>query len=258
MALNAATERSVILPVGISLLVHAAVILVFPAVPEAVLAEPPGASDLLWLSSVGGSDGAGSEGSPQTMAQEPAVGRARAVRHVRTGARHVAASRASRGHGDAPSVSGDAGRESSAVPSGSEPARGREAEEDRGGGATPGDGAGPLGTAAGAGAGGGTGPSTAGASGGGHGPTLVAWSNPCAGFFPSGAHTAHGTVQVEVEVGVNGQPAGARVMAEEPRGEGFGGAARACAERLRFRPATSTSGTPVAGRARLLLRFDRS
>lgn len=240
-----------ILPVGISVLVHAAIILVFPAVPEAVLAEPPGASDLLWLSSVGGSDGAGSEGSPQTMAHEPAVGRARGVRHVRTGARRVAASPASRGHGDAPRVSGDAG--SSAVPS-----AGREAEEGRGGGATPGDGAGPLGTAAGAGAGGGTGPSTAGASGGGHGPTLVAWSNPCAGFFPSGAHTAHGTVQVEVEVGVNGQPAGARVMAEEPRGEGFGGAARACAERLRFRPATSTSGTPVAGRARLLLRFDRS
>ena len=101
----------------------------------------------------------------------------------------------------------------------------------------------------------------AGAAGGApvQGPRLLAAGNPCAGYFPPGAHVAHGRVQVEVEVSANGRIAATRVMAEQPLGEGFAGAARACAaDRLQFAPAQTSQGTPVAGHARLLLSFDRS
>lgn len=95
-------------------------------------------------------------------------------------------------------------------------------------------------------------------SGATDGPRLLTSANPCAGFFPAGAHVAHGRVQVHVEVGADGHAASTRVLAEEPRGEGFGGAARACADRLRFTPAHTSQGTPVGGHARLLLSFHRS
>ena len=65
-------------------------------------------------------------------------------------------------------------------------------------------------------------------------------------------------VQVEVDVGPSGRTATTRVVAEQPRGEGFGGAARACAAQLRFSPAQTSQGTLVEGHARLLLSFDRS
>ncbi len=90
------------------------------------------------------------------------------------------------------------------------------------------------------------------------GPRLLAAGNPCAGYFPTGAHVAHGSVQVEVEVSENGRIAATRVVAEQPTREGFGGAARACVSRLRFSPAQSSRGTAIAGRARLQLSFDRS
>lgn len=89
-------------------------------------------------------------------------------------------------------------------------------------------------------------------------PRLLSAGNPCAGYFPAGANAAHGRVQVEVEVGPNGRIESTRVMAEQPLGEGFGGAARACADRLLFRPAHTVQGTPTEGLARLLLRFDRT
>jgi hypothetical protein len=118
-----------------------------------------------------------------------------------------------------------------------------------------------LGSAEGrAGSGGGAGDDAgAGAGAPAQGPRLLAAGNPCAGYFPAGAHVAHGRVQVEVEVGANGRIAATRVMAEQPLGEGFAGAARACAaDRLQFTPARSSQGTPVEGHARLLLSFDRS
>lgn len=114
------------------------------------------------------------------------------------------------------------------------------------------DGAGMTAATAGSGRGG----DTAGAPA--RGPRLVSAANPCAGYFPAGAHAAHGRVQVEVEVGANGRIASTRVMAEQPLGEGFAGAARACADRLLFTPAHTSQGTPVEGHARLLLSFDRS
>jgi outer membrane biosynthesis protein TonB len=64
-------------------------------------------------------------------------------------------------------------------------------------------------------------------------------------------------VRVEVDVRANGQIASTRVVTEQPLDEGFGGAARACAGRLRFAPAQTSQGTPVEGHAQLLLSFDR-
>ena len=101
--------------------------------------------------------------------------------------------------------------------------------------------------------------SGAGAAGrGGRGPILMAFANPCAGYFPSGAAVRHGEVEVEVEVGEDGRTAHTRVQVESPRGEGFASAARACASHLRFTPAQSEGGVAVRGRARLRLNFDRS
>lgn len=89
-------------------------------------------------------------------------------------------------------------------------------------------------------------------------PGLLATRNPCSGFFPAAARADHGAVQLSVEVDATGHTRAARVLAETPVGQQFGRAARACAAALRFVPAADGMGVPVAGAARLELRFSRS
>lgn len=228
---------------GLSLLVHVAIVLGFPAAPTsepAVGTESPG---LVWLEP---GPGAGSTSEGGVAASEaPSAAPARAHRSSSRGPSAQAATLPT-----APSEPTSPHSEGPATAEGGADT----GEALAGAGATAGAGAlgaGPTGGPSGAG----------GRHGGGEpvsGPRLLASGNPCAGYFPASAQVAHGRVQVEVEVGVDGRIASTRVMAEQPLGEGFAGAARACADRLLFTPAHTSRGTPVEGHARLLLSFDRS
>jgi hypothetical protein len=91
----------------------------------------------------------------------------------------------------------------------------------------------------------------------GHGPALLALSNPCTGYFPEDAHVDQGEVQLDVTVDASGHTHASAVLAEQPRGQGFASAAHDCARRLQFAPAVSERGAPMAGHARLKLRFKR-
>jgi TonB family protein len=97
-----------------------------------------------------------------------------------------------------------------------------------------------------------------GASGGAaHGPGLLAFDSPCAGYFPARANADHGEVQLSIDVDARGQTRASTVLIEQPRNQGFGIAARACARQLHFAPAITDSGAAVPGHAKLKLRFDR-
>ncbi|MET0340992.1 MAG: hypothetical protein ABW252_08315 [Polyangiales bacterium] len=65
-------------------------------------------------------------------------------------------------------------------------------------------------------------------------------------------------MRIDVEVDALGHARLSRLLHESPRGQGFDGAARACAAALRFAPAVDAHGVAVAGQAKLELRFDRS
>ena len=78
----------------------------------------------------------------------------------------------------------------------------------------------------------------------------------CAGYFPHMAHTAAGNARVRVRANHRGVVSHVDVLAEQPRREGFGAAALACARQLHFSAAT-LDGKPVAGEAVLQLRFRR-
>lgn len=130
-------------------------------------------------------------------------------------------------------------------------------------GAAPLAGAGPAPSANGSGVGAGDDGGAAssgqgsGRAGNAHGPGLLAYGNPCAGFFPSDARADHGEVQLSVDVDTEGHPRASTVVIERPRGEGFGSAARACAQRLHFVPAVDQAGAPMRSHTKLRLRFDR-
>jgi outer membrane biosynthesis protein TonB len=89
-------------------------------------------------------------------------------------------------------------------------------------------------------------------------PGLMAFGDPCRGYYPSAADVDHGEVRVVVRVGSDGSTRGSEVVAEVPARQGFGPAARACVSRLRFRPARDAWGGAIPGRAVLALSFDRS
>ena len=150
-----------------------------------------------------------------------------------------------------PSTEGDV---ASAQASASAPAAestGDAATEEGGGGGGGGSGAG-VGTAGTGGEGGvGKGHGLA------HGPGLIARSVPCKGYFPAQARADEGEVRIEVTVDERGHTRATTVLAEMPKGNGFGVAASACANHLHFDPAIDNSGSRVAGRAKLLLRFRR-
>jgi TonB family protein len=88
-----------------------------------------------------------------------------------------------------------------------------------------------------------------------HPPRLIARGDPCRGYFPTKSRAHRGEVMVDVDVDDHGRPREVHVLVEQPTAEGFGDAAMACARRLQFTPAADGHGAPVAGHAKLRLRF---
>lgn len=82
-------------------------------------------------------------------------------------------------------------------------------------------------------------------------------SDPCRGFFPRNASNDTAQASVLVTIGKNGGVSSARVVAENPGGQGFGQAARACMMTKRFVPALDRSGDPAATALRVNVRFSR-
>ncbi|HLV20077.1 MAG TPA: energy transducer TonB [Polyangiaceae bacterium] len=90
-----------------------------------------------------------------------------------------------------------------------------------------------------------------------HGPRLLKRRDPCAGLFPWQAEADEGTVTMRLAVTPRGVAHHPEVLAESPRGHGFGRAAASCLSRMRFEPATDRSGKPVASSSVVRLRFAR-
>lgn len=252
-----------------ALAVHVGVVL---AIPDAPVEQRAVSANLVWISaastaSLGASSGqAPRAGGPDGM--QPAASpvrahattrRARVSRRgalappplaVGAAAHDVAPIAAVHPHpSDAAAGAPSHDRGSSAPPSGEtsgeSPARGSQT----------------LGVGAGASRSGAPGGSTSGfgrAGGLPHGPSLLASQDPCRGFFPAAARVDHAAVRIRVEVDAAGHTRASHVLAESPGGQQFRSAARACAAALRFAPAADLDGSPIAGVAKLELRFDRS
>jgi hypothetical protein len=82
-------------------------------------------------------------------------------------------------------------------------------------------------------------------------------SDPCRGFFPSGARDDTATTGVFVVLSKTGKVTSARVVAESPAGQGFGAAARACMLTKSFVPALDGSGKAASTSLRVNIRFRR-
>lgn len=78
----------------------------------------------------------------------------------------------------------------------------------------------------------------------------------CSAHFPSGARVAEGSATLELDVAASGATTASRVIAEQPKDQGFGVAARACARGIRFSPALDGAGQATSGKVeiRLVLR----
>ncbi len=87
-------------------------------------------------------------------------------------------------------------------------------------------------------------------------PSLGA-HDPCRGYFPESARSAHGEVSVIATVRDQGAVVRTEIESETPIGEGFGAAARACLAKQRFAPALDNEGRPTAARTRIRIRFAR-
>lgn len=85
----------------------------------------------------------------------------------------------------------------------------------------------------------------------------LAEANACAGYYPSDANADSGLVTVAVVVRANGAAASVAVVSENPVGQGFGKAARACLQSQRFVPALDRAGGAVAAATTIRLRFVR-
>lgn len=82
-------------------------------------------------------------------------------------------------------------------------------------------------------------------------------SDPCRGFFPSGANEDVANASVMVTIGKNGTVANVRIVSESPAGQGFGAAARTCMAGKRFSPGLDRDGNPAATAVRVNIRFMR-
>lgn len=82
-------------------------------------------------------------------------------------------------------------------------------------------------------------------------------SDPCRGFFPSGAEDDVATAAVMVTIGRSGAVSGVQLLSESPPRQGFGSAARACMAGKRFSPGLDRDGRPTATAVRVNIRFTR-
>lgn len=82
-------------------------------------------------------------------------------------------------------------------------------------------------------------------------------SDPCRGFFPSGAEDDVATAAVMVTIGKNGAVASVQLLSESPPKQGFGAAARACMSGKRFSPGLDRDGNPAKTAVRVNIRFTR-
>ncbi len=82
-------------------------------------------------------------------------------------------------------------------------------------------------------------------------------SDPCRGFFPGAAQDDVGDVAVLVTIGKSGRVSSTQLLSENPRGQGFGAAARTCLASQSFVPALDRDGNAAATAIRVNLRFTR-
>jgi len=81
--------------------------------------------------------------------------------------------------------------------------------------------------------------------------------NPCKGFFPGDADDDVGYVKVQVKVRPDGSVETVSVLEENPKGQGFGKAARTCVGGAKFNPAWDKFGAPTAAMQTINIRFTR-
>jgi protein TonB len=82
-------------------------------------------------------------------------------------------------------------------------------------------------------------------------------ADACKGFFPSEAADDAAIVTLVVVVKTSGAVSSASIVAESPKGEGFGNAARACLLSKRFTPGLDKSGAATLSSATLNVHFTR-
>jgi protein TonB len=82
-------------------------------------------------------------------------------------------------------------------------------------------------------------------------------SDPCGGYFPSGAADDMATAAVLVTIGRSGAVSSVRLLSESPPKQGFGAAARTCMASKRFSPGLDRDGNPTATAVRVNVRFRR-
>lgn len=82
-------------------------------------------------------------------------------------------------------------------------------------------------------------------------------SDPCRGYFPSGATDDSASAAVMVTIGKNGSVSSVRLLSETPPKQGFGAAARTCMSSKRFTPGLDRDGNPAATAVRVNVRFSR-
>jgi hypothetical protein len=82
-------------------------------------------------------------------------------------------------------------------------------------------------------------------------------ADPCHGYFPPQASDDVASASVMVVIGKTGSVSNATVISENPRGQGFGAAARTCMKSQHFTPALDREGRPTATAIRVNVRFTR-
>ncbi len=88
-------------------------------------------------------------------------------------------------------------------------------------------------------------------------PALAAGDGCGKSYFPADADDDVGMVQVLVTVKPSGEVASVSVMSENPKGQGFGKAARSCLLTKKFVPGLDADGKPVQTTTPVNIRFTR-
>jgi protein TonB len=81
--------------------------------------------------------------------------------------------------------------------------------------------------------------------------------NPCKGFFPGDADDDLARVEVLVTVKPDGSVGNVSVLNENPKGQGFGKAARTCMLSAKFNAALGKDGKPISATQQFNIRFTR-